>query len=544
MGRGVSLSKYYRSFSGTDTIAFLIFPGCHPVVIGSLTTISYSMYRNKVPVINIGRTNINGITRGSRVYAGTMVFTLINKHWIREIQKELNPTYLKDLTTIKTDELPLFDIMIVSANEYGSAVTMFIYGIDFTDESQVISVEDLFTENVFKFVSRDVSVFDDVIITSGGNEKAKYFTTVTSMYTNYIGNRANDITYPFPSFKEPEKNHRSLDRNLYLITDSNKMIGEDVGKIQRLLNIPVTYEYDQTTDQAVREFQALNNLPVDGIVDNYTYNLLCSIYENSIDNIKCVQVINPSGCFIYEAPDNSAAVVGTLPYLAQAEVLDETTNHNERYYQIKEGYLSEYDIYDFVYHNTVQSMKLLRFGDSDETVTVLQEILNNYYKEDYPVTGIFDEQTENLLIRYQTENGLDITKETDINTWNSLISNSQISNKYLLNKSTTLDFSNGNEPGTYTIDRNNLDEELQKYDITLHSNEPQSVKLTTVITYKDSSTKTNTINDQSIGGYKTYSLKDFQNSFIDDPAKLEPKEVDYYIYPYGYNAYKYKFNIK
>lgn len=544
MGRGVSLSKYYRSFSGTDTIAFLIFPGCHPVVIGSLTTISYSMYRNKVPVINIGRTNINGITRGSRVYAGTMVFTLINKHWIREIQKELNPTYLKDLTTIKTDELPLFDIMIVSANEYGSAVTMFIYGIDFTDESQVISVEDLFTENVFKFVSRDVSVFDDVIITSGGNEKAKYFTTVTSMYTNYIGNRANDITYPFPSFKEPEKNDRSLDRNLYLITDSNKMIGEDVGKIQRLLNIPVTYEYDQTTDQAVREFQALNNLPVDGIVDNYTYNLLCDTYENNIDNTKCVQIINPSGCFIYEAPDNSAAVVGTLPYLAQAEVLDETTNHNERYYQIKEGYLSEYDTYDFVYHNTVQSMKLLRFGDSDETVTVLQEILNNYYKEDYPATGIFDEQTENLLIRYQTENGLDITKETDINTWNSLISNSQISNKYLLNKSTTLDFSNGHEPGTYTIDRNDLDEELQKYDITLHSNEPQSVKLTTVITYKDGSTKTNTINDQSIGGYKTYSLKDFQNSFIDDPAKLEPKEVDYYIYPYGYNAYKYKFNIK
>lgn len=544
MGRGVSLSKYYRSFSGTDTIAFLIFPGCHPVVIGSLTTISYSMYRNKVPVINIGRTNINGITRGSRVYAGTMVFTLINKHWIREIQKELNPTYLKDLTTIKTDELPLFDIMIVSANEYGSAVTMFIYGIDFTDESQVISVEDLFTENVFKFVSRDVSVFDDVIITSGGNEKAKYFTTVTSMYTNYIGNRANDITYPFPSFKEPEKNDQSLDRNLYLITDSNKMIGEDVGKIQRLLNIPVTYEYDQTTDQAVREFQALNNLPVDGIVDNYTYNLLCDTYENNIDNTKCVQVINPSGCFIYEAPDNSAAVVGTLPYLAQAEVLDETTNHNERYYQIKEGYLSEYDTYDFVYHNTVQSMKLLRFGDSDETVTVLQEILNNYYKENYPVTGIFDEQTENLLIRYQTENGLDITKETDINTWNSLISNSQISNKYLLNKSTTLDFSNGHEPGTYTIDRNDLDEELQKYDITLHSNEPQSVKLTTVITYKDGSTKTNTINDQSIGGYKTYSLKDFQNSFIDDPAKLDPKEIDYYIYPYGYNAYKYKFNIK
>ena len=55
----VSLSKYYRSFSGTDTIAFLVFPGCTPIAIGTLTTISYSMYRSKVPVLNIGRTNIN-----------------------------------------------------------------------------------------------------------------------------------------------------------------------------------------------------------------------------------------------------------------------------------------------------------------------------------------------------------------------------------------------------------------------------------------------------------------------------------------------------
>ncbi len=104
MSRGIPISKFYKSFSGTDSIAFLIFPGIIPIVIGSLTTISYSMYRNKVPVINIGRTNINGITRGSRIYAGTMVFTLINKHWLRELQDQAD--YLKDFPTLKTDELP------------------------------------------------------------------------------------------------------------------------------------------------------------------------------------------------------------------------------------------------------------------------------------------------------------------------------------------------------------------------------------------------------------------------------------------------------
>lgn len=172
MDKGMSISRFYKSFSGTDTIAFLMFPGLKPIVIGSLTTISYSMYRNKVPVINIGRTNINGITRGSRIYAGTMVFTLINKHWLRELQDQA--PYLQDYPTLKVDELPLFDIMIVSANEYGSSCSMFIYGVDFTDESQTLSVEDLFTENLFKFVAREISVFDENIITASDKNRRHY----------------------------------------------------------------------------------------------------------------------------------------------------------------------------------------------------------------------------------------------------------------------------------------------------------------------------------------------------------------------------------
>ena len=75
---GNQISKYYQSFSGTDTLVFMLMPGRNPVVLGSITTVSYSAYRTKQPVINLGRTNINGVTRGSRIFAGTMIFTLIN----------------------------------------------------------------------------------------------------------------------------------------------------------------------------------------------------------------------------------------------------------------------------------------------------------------------------------------------------------------------------------------------------------------------------------------------------------------------------------
>ncbi len=135
---GAQISKYYKSFSGTDTLAFIMMPGSTPVVIGSLTTVSYSMFRNKKPVINIGRTNINGVTRGARIFAGTMIFTLINQHWLNELQEQI--AWLAEYEELKVDELPLFDIMIVSSNEYGNYASIYIYVIDFTDEAQTISV--------------------------------------------------------------------------------------------------------------------------------------------------------------------------------------------------------------------------------------------------------------------------------------------------------------------------------------------------------------------------------------------------------------------
>ena len=153
------ISNYYKSFSGTDTLVFILMPGSNPVVLGSITTVSYSAYRTKQPVINLGRTNINGITRGSRIFAGTMIFTLINQHWLNELLETDNLKWLAQYQELKADELPLFDLMVVSANEYGSYVSMFLYGVDITDEGQVVSVEDLFTENTLSFVARDIETF-------------------------------------------------------------------------------------------------------------------------------------------------------------------------------------------------------------------------------------------------------------------------------------------------------------------------------------------------------------------------------------------------
>jgi hypothetical protein len=179
-----NMSKFYRTFSGTDSLVFLLFPKTPPINLGCLTTITYSTYRDKKPVNTLGRINIKGFTRGTRIVAGTMIFTVINQHFVNEILEKL--PWLNTGYKLKADELPLFDIMIVSANEYGSSVDMMIYGVDITDEAQVMSIEDLFTENQLSFIARDVDVLREYKPTANNDKTNESRRISTFGYMNVM----------------------------------------------------------------------------------------------------------------------------------------------------------------------------------------------------------------------------------------------------------------------------------------------------------------------------------------------------------------------
>lgn len=149
----------YKTFSGTDTLVFMLFPNCIPICIGSISTLSYSISRQKQQVNLLGRINVGGFTRGTRIVAGTLIFTLINQHWVNDLIDQI--PYLQTDKNLKSDELPLFDLMIVSANEYGASVASFIYGVDIVDDGEVISIEDMFTETQCRYIARDIDVFKE-----------------------------------------------------------------------------------------------------------------------------------------------------------------------------------------------------------------------------------------------------------------------------------------------------------------------------------------------------------------------------------------------
>ncbi len=174
----VEKNKYgnmYSSYSGTDIIASLTLPSyitgdSTPIIIGNLQTITYSIHREKTPVRTLGRINPVNFCNGQRTIAGSMIFTVFNKNLVYEIQEKiLNSKYSSPILNssgismdnlrnqfITLDEMPLFDVHIHLKNEYGNASSILISGITVVDEGQVMSVEDMITENTISYMATDI----------------------------------------------------------------------------------------------------------------------------------------------------------------------------------------------------------------------------------------------------------------------------------------------------------------------------------------------------------------------------------------------------
>lgn len=152
--------QFHKTFSGADMVASIVFPGTNAITVGELTTFSYSVYREKAPVRTCSYINVRGFTKGPRTVAGTMIWTVFNKHIVNRLRAEV--PYFASLVKMKADEWPPFDIYITMANEYGASARINIYGLTVVDEGQVMSIEDLFTENQWSFMARNIDLLDEL----------------------------------------------------------------------------------------------------------------------------------------------------------------------------------------------------------------------------------------------------------------------------------------------------------------------------------------------------------------------------------------------
>ena len=554
-----NISKFYKSFSGTDTLAFILMPGCTPVVIGSLTTISYSMFRNKKPVINIGRTNINGVTRGSRIYAGTMIFTLINQHWLKELQDQID--YIKDFEDLKVDELPLFDIMIVSANEYGNAVSMYIFGIDFTDEAQTISVEDLFTENTFSFVARDISTFKQISIKKNNNHgksnpgnllnefsQKLYVLKSSPISFDELGRLEQEVTQSkLIDMQRPQL--YSLPRNLYLCS-SKLIIGNDVAMIQTLLQrvfqdiaIEINGIFDEKMDKIVRKYQSIATLAINGIVDDKVYNSLLNSTSINELGIRLGIIVNKNGSFGYRLASINSDVQYSLLYKDQVEIsdliIDDIDGYAQKWYKTNRGYIVAEDVYSaFDEHNVIE-FPTIKYGDNSVYVTLIQNALVKIFPDFNFTHGIMDENTVNKIKELQANNGLYPDGMVNNETW--LLLQSLAGNiKEIANDNFTFNFSL--PPDIYHIANKDLVANINLYKAEVSCDIKTTVKVSVIIYYLNGNTITKS-KDITIQELTQIKLNDFVSAFVYNPKQGScPSKVEWIIYPYNKQCYKWIIN--
>lgn len=149
----------HSSYAGSDMVATLTIPGKAPMVFGELSNISYSVFREKYPVRTLGRHTMKGFTRGMRTITGIMSFTMFDESIVLQAMDDVKKMGYKMLM----DEMPMFDVTISMANEFGSRSRQTIYGITTYTEGMALSINNLTTENVYEFYALDIDPMTKII---------------------------------------------------------------------------------------------------------------------------------------------------------------------------------------------------------------------------------------------------------------------------------------------------------------------------------------------------------------------------------------------
>lgn len=147
------------SYSGTDCTVILQFND-KLVVQGNVQTISYSIFREKAPVRVLGRSYCKGYTAGSFTIAGSIIFTVFDQNPLYELISQVN--YIRNpadrYTSPVASQLPPLDMILIFHNEYGHSSIIRLYGVEFNQEGQVHSINDLYTENTMQYLARDIDI--------------------------------------------------------------------------------------------------------------------------------------------------------------------------------------------------------------------------------------------------------------------------------------------------------------------------------------------------------------------------------------------------
>lgn len=143
----------FDSYSGSEISAILTIEG-EPYRFAELSTISYSTHREKSLVRSLGTSNPKGYTYGPRTIAGSLVFIQFDEDMIYRAMRRLKPG-----ARVMPDEIPPFHITILFQNSGDTSRSVLnIYNVTIVDNGQVMSIEDLITENTMSYFATSIDL--------------------------------------------------------------------------------------------------------------------------------------------------------------------------------------------------------------------------------------------------------------------------------------------------------------------------------------------------------------------------------------------------
>ena len=238
----------YDSYSGCDIVVTASLPlrnqnsnGENSIffTLGSLQTLSISTHQDKRPVRSLGNINAKDYVMGQRTIAGSLVFAVFDKHFADRIMKSVD--------VIMTDEIPAMDFTINFANEYGRTSRMAIYGVKLVNEGQVMSINDLYTENTYQFVALGM----EMLTADGHDEDDKDASAVLGRSLSYsqapmIGEAASVVYEDLNGKNISDKIRNNSDyqnkESIKLYATIEQPIGEEVTGIVTLTLSPIQHE--------------------------------------------------------------------------------------------------------------------------------------------------------------------------------------------------------------------------------------------------------------------------------------------------------------
>lgn len=169
LGPSLGRQGNFQSFSGSDISAYIYLPLAtknsallknntpKSKLLAQIQTISISSTRSISPVRVLGRESPVAYTRGARTFAGTLVFASVNEDVFRDIyDQDIASSMMASSTSLTSDQLPPFSIVITAANEKGAAAIQVVHGVTLVNYGTTYSVDDLYTEVTYSYVATDI----------------------------------------------------------------------------------------------------------------------------------------------------------------------------------------------------------------------------------------------------------------------------------------------------------------------------------------------------------------------------------------------------